>query len=370
MLLLQFQISIAENKHSKSMYKEDCLSLLHFISLGWAIDYELQQCLVSVLYYMLSYTAHKKGKAGGGWASDEEEEEELPPLSPPSPQPPYHDFSLGTSREEDHSKQKGLEEGWGPEEEFLATRLDPNSSWPMDHDILVSLCRDCSALNPERLLGKVGARLMGLLESEDGIQCPSGSQTTLANVSVHNQDLGMSVVPEQDSSLPKDLDALSSSTLGMTASVSLTPGDTTGTLQASFTHPTTSVTPFTTHISNDTCTASDLKTADNSLSCKDSVTPPMTSRSQAASLHHFDTSSPTTHSLVSSQHSILTPSQTSVRLLVLLLLVEFGLHYEVFSPAVINSTLGVALTKVHKEGAEAIVKTKARKLSLIVAKLM
>ncbi|KAK4319397.1 hypothetical protein Pmani_009679 [Petrolisthes manimaculis] len=304
------------------------------------------------------YKAHKKGKAGGGWASDEEDEDELPPLSPPSPQPPYHDFPLSTSKEESCSEQKGVELRWGPEEEFLITRIDSKSSWPMAHDALVTLCRDCSALNIERLLRMVGDRLLGLLESEEGTQLHSGFEATLGNVSVHNQELGMPNVSVQDNSLPKDMNARPFTAPAMTASASLILSDTSSTLEASLTYPTTSSTPVTTIHSPAICTAPDFKQASHSSSSLDNLTPPMTSGPQATSLHHPCTSSPTT------------PSLNSVKLLVLLLLVEFGLHYEVFSPALINTTLGVVLAKVHREGAESVVKTKARKLSLIVAKLV
>lgn len=61
----------------------------------------------------------------------------------------------------------------------------------------------------------------------------------------------------------------------------------------------------------------------------------------------------------------------TTRLLVLLVLVEFGFHYDIFPPAVLHVVLGNTFQNVHEnQSLESVVRMKAKKLSLITSKFI
>lgn len=62
---------------------------------------------------------------------------------------------------------------------------------------------------------------------------------------------------------------------------------------------------------------------------------------------------------------------STTRLLVLLVLMEFGFHYDVFPPALINGCVGKTLQVLHEnQNLESMVRVKAKKLSLITSKFI
>lgn len=66
-----------------------------------------------------------------------------------------------------------------------------------------------------------------------------------------------------------------------------------------------------------------------------------------------------------------TVSVATTRMLILLLLVEFGIHYDVFSPNLVNSALGKTFQRLTENlSLKQMVRTKAKKLSLISCKFM
>lgn len=65
------------------------------------------------------------------------------------------------------------------------------------------------------------------------------------------------------------------------------------------------------------------------------------------------------------------PDSKTTRLLALLLLVEFAMHYDILPPALVHSHLGPMLVTVHEsKNLESAVRLKARKLSLITSKFV
>ncbi|MPC32424.1 AP-4 complex accessory subunit tepsin [Portunus trituberculatus] len=201
------------------------------------------------------YKAHRKGRAGGGWESDEDTQE-----LPASPLTSDLDLSPGPASS--HSSSDAHSSG-AAEEQLLNTLTDAKMRWPLDHDMLVGISRDCATLNLPLLLGKI-----------------SNKCSLLAAPTTNDPQAG----------------EISSSSTNY---------------------------PF-------------LIGCDS----KDAV-PPLASP---------DADTRTT------------------RLLALLLLVEFGMHYDVLPPALVHSHLGQTLTAVKEnKNLESAVQLKARKLSLIVS---
>lgn len=67
----------------------------------------------------------------------------------------------------------------------------------------------------------------------------------------------------------------------------------------------------------------------------------------------------------------LDPDAKTTRLLALLLLVEFAMHYDILPPALVHSHLGPMLVTMHEsKSLESAVRLKARKLSLITSKFV
>ncbi|XP_042234308.1 AP-4 complex accessory subunit Tepsin-like isoform X2 [Homarus americanus] len=64
-------------------------------------------------------------------------------------------------------------------------------------------------------------------------------------------------------------------------------------------------------------------------------------------------------------------SFATTRLLILLLLVEFGIHYDILPPNLVNNLFGKTLQNLHENcSLQSIVRTKAKKLSLITCKFI
>lgn len=169
------------------------------------------------------------------------------------------DLSLGPASS--HSSSDANSAG-AAEEQLLNTLTDSKVSWPLDHDMLVGMSRECATLNLALLLGKISSKCLVL--TADTINDPQ------ANESPSNS------------------------------------------LECSFV-----------------------------LGCDKKDAPPFASPD---------------------------PDTRTTRLLALLLLVEFGMHYDVLPPALVHSHLGQTLITVKEnKGLESAVRLKARKLSLIIS---
>lgn len=200
------------------------------------------------------YKAHKRGRAGGGWESDEDTHE-----APASPITSEMDLSLGPPSS--HSSSDASSAGTA-EEQLLNTFTDPKLRWPLDHDMLVGMSRECATLNLALLLGKINSKC--LLLATNTINDPQANEST-------SNSLEQPSVPGSDTN----------------------------------------------------------------------YAPPFASPD---------------------------PDTRTTRLLALLLLVEFGMHYDVLPPALVHSHLGQTLNTVKEnKGLESTVRLKARKLSLIIS---
>lgn len=200
------------------------------------------------------YKAHRKGRAGGGWESDEDAQE-----LPSSPLTSDMDLSPGPASS--HSSSDAHSSG-AAEEQLLNTLTDAKMRWPLDHDMLVGMSRDCATLNLPLLLGKISSKCTLLAAPTTD---PQATDTPASSIDC----------------------------------------------------------PFLTGCDG-----------------KDAL-PPLASPDAAT---------------------------RTTRLLALLLLVEFGMHYDVLPPTLVHSHLGHTLTAVKEnKNLESTVQLKAKKLSLIVS---
>lgn len=189
------------------------------------------------------------------------------------------DLSLGPASS--HSSSETYPSG-AAEEQLLNTLTSPKVTWPLDHDTLLGLSRECATLNLTLLLGKISNKCLLLT----------------------NETSSTSQAPEEAEGSP----------------------DNTQVKQSSF------------HTPPETDTASNISEA-----CKSGTQPP-------ASLN---------------------PDAKTTKLLALLLLVEFAMHYDILPPALVHSHLGPMLVTVHgNKSLESAVRLKARKLSLITSKFV
>lgn len=220
---------------------------------------------------------HRKGKAGGGWESDDEMLED-----PVSPLTSEMDLSMGPASS--HSSSETQPVG-AAEEQLLNALTHHRVSWPLDHDTLLGMSRECATLNLTLLLGKIKNRCLVLVNK--------------AELTHH---------------APTETDA--------------SPGNT----QEPLPH---------THTPN----------ASPNTSLESSSSP--LSNASAQNLASLD------------------PDAKTTRLLALLLLVEFAMHYDILPPALVHSHLGQTLVTVHEDkNLESAVRLKAKKLSLITSKFV
>lgn len=231
--------------------------------------------------------AHRRGRAGGGWESDEETQE-----APSSPLTSEMDLSMGPASS--HSSSETHPTGTA-EEQLLNTLTNPKVSWPLDHDTLLGMSRECATLNLTILLGKISNRCL-ILANET-------FNTAQVNEVTHHASGETDTLPSNnkvnETSLhtPPEIDALPNTTV-----------------QSSFVPP-------------------------------------------------YNPNTQPTDSL--------NPDAKTARLLALLLLVEFAMHYDILPPALVHSQLGHTLITVHEnKNLGSAVRLKARKLSLITSKFV
>lgn len=212
------------------------------------------------------FSAHKTGRAGGGWESDDEVQD-----SSSSPITSDFDVSLGLADQQPSEEQVvGV-----MEEQFLNTLLNRKTLWPVDHDKLIELCQECTSLDISLLLRKISDKIILLNSDKTHLK-----ESEYEKSQEHNE------MPSNTITLEKSLSA----------------EDT----QSKF-------------FELPTCTMNFL----------------------------------------------------TRRLLVLLVLVEFGFYYDVFPPALITGCIGKTLQILQEnQNLESMVRVKAKKLSLITCKFI
>lgn len=149
--------------------------------------------------------AHRRGRAGGGWESDEETQED-----PSSPLTSEMDLSMGPASS--HSSSETNPVG-AAEEQLLNTLTSPKGSWPLDHDTLLDMSRECATLNLTLLLGKISNRCIILASDANKVNSLVNEVTQLAlaetNRSVNTQvnQLSFDTPPKTDTSPNTGLDS-------------------------------------------------------------------------------------------------------------------------------------------------------------------